>query len=140
MKIKKIYDYLFYKLYKWYERGPSVWWSDWKAELSLDVLSIFIGISLLTYYTIYFDRNFRGDGKFFLIGYVLFVAIPNYFIFHHRDQWKEIVKEFDQLPKLRNKIGGWLVFGVVLLIICNYDICLLSDESNRLVKVQINLI
>jgi hypothetical protein len=117
-QIRKAYHYLFYKLYKWI--GEDNLWGDWKAELSIDILSIFIGISFLTYYTIYFDRYFRiGDGKFFLIGYVLFIAIPNYFIFHHNNQWIDIVKEFDKLPKLRNKIGGWLIFGVVLLIIAN---------------------
>jgi hypothetical protein len=50
---------------------------------------------------------------------VMLVSVPNYFIFHHRDQWKDIVKEFDKLPKRKNKIGGWIVFGVVLLIISN---------------------
>jgi len=119
-QIKKAYYYLFYKLYKWYERGPSVWWSDWKAEGLMDALWIFIGISGLVYYTIFVDRYFRvGDGKFFLICYVALVALPNYFIFHHRNQWEDIVKEFDKLPKRRNKIGGWLVFGVVLLILSN---------------------
>ncbi|MBC9812638.1 hypothetical protein H9Y05_09160 [Crocinitomicaceae bacterium CZZ-1] len=119
-KLKKVYYYLFYQFYKWYEKGPSVWWSDWKAALSIDVLSIFLGISFITYYTVYVDKYFRlGDGKFFLLGYVLLVAVPNYFIFHHRDQWKDIVKEFDQLPKRTNKIGGWIVFGVVMLVITN---------------------
>jgi hypothetical protein len=119
-KIKKAYYYLFYKLYRWYERGPSVWLSDWKAELSIDVLLIFIGISLVVYYTIFFDRYLSiGNGNILLIGYLLLIATPNYFIFHHRDRWKDIVKEFDKLPKLKNKIGGWIVFGVVMLIIAN---------------------
>lgn len=119
-QIKKAYHYLFYKLYKWYERGPSVWLSDWKAVLSIDVLWLFFGISLVVYYTILFDRHLQiGNGYLFLTGYVLLIALPNYFIFHHRDQWKDIVKEFDKLPKRKNKIGGWIVFGIVLLIISN---------------------
>jgi hypothetical protein len=119
-KIIKAYYYLFYKLYKWYESGPSIWWSDGKAVLSIDVLCVFIGISIMTYYTIFIDRYFRiGDGKFFLLGYVLLIATPNYFIFNHRNRWKQIVKEFEKLPKRKNEIGGWIVFGVVLLIITN---------------------
>lgn len=119
-KIVKAYYYMFYKLYKWYERGPSVWLSDWKALLSLDVLWIFIGISGLVYYTLFADRYFSiGDGKFFLIGYIVLIGIPNYFIFHHRDQWKDIVKEFDKLPKGKNRLGGWLVFLISMLIIGN---------------------
>ncbi|WP_430406832.1 hypothetical protein [Fluviicola sp.] len=120
-RLKKAYYYLFYKLYRWYENvGSFAFWSDWKAALSLDVIAIFIGISFFTYYMIFIDRYFRlGDGKFLLIGYVLLIAIPNYFIFHSRNQWKDIVKEFDLLPKKKNRIGGWLVTGFVLLVITN---------------------
>jgi hypothetical protein len=35
------------------------------------------------------------------------------------DVWKDYIKEFDQLPKRKNKIGGWVVFGVLMLIIAN---------------------
>jgi hypothetical protein len=116
--IQKGYYYLFYKLYKWI--GEDNWWTDWKAALSIDVLWIFFGISLVVYYTILIDRYLQiGNGYLLLTGYVLLIALPNYFIFHHRDQWKDIVKEFDKLPERKNKIGGWIVFGVVLLIISN---------------------
>jgi len=109
---------LFYKLYKWV--GEDNWWGDWKAVLSIDILWIFIGISIVVYYTIFFDRYLQiGSGNFLLVGYMLLIAIPNYFIFHHHDQWKDIVKEFDKLPKRKNKMGGWVVFGVVMLIIAN---------------------
>ena len=111
---------MFYKLFKWYERGPSIWWSDGKAVLSIDVLCVFIGISIVTYYTIFIDRYFRvGDGKFFLMGYIFLIATPNYFIFNHRNRWKYIVKEFEKLPKRKNEIGGWIILGVILLIITN---------------------
>ncbi len=118
--VKKAYYYLFYKLFKWYECGPSIWWSDWKAVLSIDVLCIFIGISIVTYYTIFIDRYFRvGDGKFFLMVYIFLIATPNYFIFNHRNRWKYIVKEFEKLPKRKNEIGGWIVLVIILLIITN---------------------
>lgn len=37
----------------------------------------------------------------------------------HTDIWKEYVIEFDQLSKKKNRIGGWIVFGVVLLVVMN---------------------
>jgi hypothetical protein len=118
--IQKGYYYLFYKLYKWYERGPSVWWSDWKADLSIDVLSFFFIFSIFVYYKVFIDKYFRfGDNSLVVILFILSICVPNYFIFHYRDQWKDIVKEFDKLPERKNKIGGWIVFGVVLLIISN---------------------
>lgn len=51
--------------------------------------------------------------------YVLGIAIPNYFIFHHRDQWKKIVHDFDKLPKQRNRIGSVIVLLVVVAVIAN---------------------
>ncbi len=47
------------------------------------------------------------------------VIILNYFAFVHTDIWKKYVKEFDRLPKHKNKLGNWIVLGVVLFIIGN---------------------
>lgn len=119
-KLKKGYYYLFYQLYKWYEKGPSVWWSDWKAALSIDAFILFILLPIFIYYKIYINPYIHlSEGNIDVIIVVLLISIPNYFIFHHREQWKDIVKEFDQLPKHTNKIGGWIVFGVVMLVITN---------------------
>jgi hypothetical protein len=119
-KIKKAYYYLFYRLYKYYESGPFIWWSDWKAVLFIDMLWIFIGISLVVYYEIFIDRYLHiGNGELLLIGYVLLISLPNYFIFHHRDQWREIVTQFDMMPKKKHTIYGIIVLFFILLIISN---------------------
>lgn len=118
--LKRAYYYVFYKLYKMSEAAPSKWLSDWKASLAIDVLLFFFLFSVTIYYKIFVNRYFSLDNKFGVgIIYVLFIVIPNYFIFHHKDQWKDIVAEFDQLPKKKNLIGSWIVFGVVLLVIAN---------------------
>lgn len=118
INVKRAYYYLFYKLYKWI--GNDNWLVDWKAELSLDVLWIFLSISIIIYYTIFFDRFFQiGNGFYFLSGYLFLIALPNYFIFHHKNQWEEIVNEFDQLPKKKNILGGFIVLFFVLLIVSN---------------------
>ncbi|MCF8408900.1 MAG: hypothetical protein K9G36_08005 [Crocinitomicaceae bacterium] len=116
--MKKAYYYLFYKLYKWI--GEDNWWTEWKALLFISALVFYTVFSLLVYYTIFIDRYFQlGDNKLVVFFFILSIPVPNYFIFNHSDQWKDIVKEFDKLPKRKNKIGGWIVFGVVLLIIAN---------------------
>ncbi len=120
-RLKKAYYYLFYKLYRWYESvGSFAFWSDWKASFSVDVLLYFIIISIFLYYKVLFNRYVHLSGNNLdAIILVVIVAGTNYFIFHSRNQWKNIVKEFDQLPKKKNRIGGCLVTGFVLLVIAN---------------------
>lgn len=118
--IKRAYYYLFYKFYKFSEAAPSRWLSDWKAELAIDGLLFFLFFSLMIYYNLFIDRFFKIPKTFVLVGiYFLFIGVPNYFIFHHRNQWKKIVDEFDELPKRKNLIGGWIVLLVVIFIITN---------------------
>jgi hypothetical protein len=118
--MKKTYHYLFYHLYKWYERGPSIWWSEWKASLTIEIFLFFIWLAFIVYYKVFFDPYFRlGDGKTIFLFFVLFTMLPNYFIFHHQDRWKDVVKEFDQLPRDKNRFGGWLVFLFAMLVIAN---------------------
>jgi hypothetical protein len=120
MRLKNAYYYFFYKLYKFSENSPSRWISDWKAELAIDVLWIFIGLSCMVYYTVFTQRVINvGSGKSVVILYIICVALPNYFIFHHRGQWKKIIYEFDKLPKRINRIGSWIVVGIIILVIVN---------------------
>ena len=119
-KIKRAYYYLFYKLYKWYEKAPVVWWSDWKAVVSIVALEVWVITSGFIYYKILFNRHIHlSDSQWDLIICALLIIIPNYLIFIHTDKWRDYIREFDQLPKRTNKIGGWIVFGVILLIIAN---------------------
>lgn len=121
--IREAYYYCFYKLYKHYEKGPSVWLSDWKASLTLDILVFFTLFSLIIYYKVFINRNFSLDTKYtkliFGILYVLCIALPNYFLFNHNNQWRRIVERYDQLPNQKNRVGGWIVFAFVVLIISN---------------------
>lgn len=118
--IKKRYYYLFYKFYKFAEAAPSKWLSDWKASLCLDILILFIFSSLLNYYKAIIDQASRiGEGNLLLV-VIIIISISNYFIFQHRDQWRNIVHEFDGLPKQTNKMGSWIVFGVVFLVVSNF--------------------
>ena len=116
--IKKAYHYLFYKLYKWI--GEDNWLTEWKAGLIINILIFLILLSIFIYYTIYVNPYIHlSDGNIEVIVFFIVINILDYFIFYHHDQWKDIVKKFDQLPKKTNSIGGWIVFGIVLLIITN---------------------
>lgn len=126
--MKKGYYYLFYKLYKHYERGPSVWMSDWKASFSLDVLFYSIIFSAIFYYKILFNRNLHiSENNIYAIILVIMVGGSNYFIFHHKDQWKHYVHEFDKWPKDKNRKASLIAWSAIILIIANFifSICLL---------------
>lgn len=119
-KIKQVYYYLFYKLYKYAEKSPTIFPYDFIAGTYLEVLIVFIVLSLINYSDC-FVRNFIdfGSGKSLVLLLVLFITIPNYFIFYHKDQWKDIVKEFDKLPKEKDKKYGIIVWSIIILIIGN---------------------
>jgi len=120
-KLKKGYYYFFYKFYKFSEAAPSKWMSDWKAVLIINALEIFTCFSILFYYTALTGKSIPIDnGSFLIILYIVFIMFPNYLIFHYKNQWKRYVKEFDKLPKEKNKIGGLIVWSIVVLIIANF--------------------
>ncbi|SHG85572.1 hypothetical protein, partial [Chryseobacterium vrystaatense] len=122
-RIKQGYNYFFYKIYKsteyTSEMGGGKFWSDWKAGIILDLLCFFLCFSILIYYKI-IENNHQELGNAIIFMGLLFIVIPNYFIFHHQDKWKRIITDFDKLPKKKNSIGTWIVFGIVLLIIGNF--------------------
>lgn len=114
--MKKAYYYLFYKLYKFSEAAPSKWLSDWKASLAMDILTLFTFSSVLNYYKALINTTSHvGEGNLLFV-VIIIISISNYFIFQHRDQWRDMVQEFDTLSKHINKIGSWIVSGIVFLI------------------------
>jgi hypothetical protein len=119
-RFKKLYFFTYYIIYKWYERGPSVWMSDWKASLTMDALVLFGLFPFVIYYKMFMNRHFEiGDNGTMVVFFVLCVSVPNYFVFHYKNQWKSIVVYFDKLPKKKNVFGGWIVFGFILTIVLN---------------------
>ncbi len=121
MLIKKIYYYIFYKLYKHFENSSQPWWSDWKAGLSLSALEIWFLGSILIYYSII--NNIRLTlsitSPTILIP-LISIFILNYFSFIHTDIWKEYNKGFDQLPTEKNRRGTIIVWAIVIFIIINF--------------------
>lgn len=119
-KIKTMYQYIFYKLYKFYKKAPTEWWSDWKASLTLDVLLFFVILSLYIYYQVMINPYAKlASSNIYCIVIAIIISVFNYFIFESNDQWKLIVRRFDKLPAKKNKIGSWLVSGFVALVISN---------------------
>jgi hypothetical protein len=121
MKIKNFYHYFFYKIYKSIEAtSEPKFWSDWKAVVIINSIEIFIILSLMVYYTVFTGNNIGIGGRNLLIAFIVVgIVIPNYFVFHYRDSWKEIVKEYEVVPKEKEKGKGYIVRLVIILIIAN---------------------
>jgi len=125
----KAYYYLFYKLYKFWELiSFPKFWSDFKANISICALEIWLILSLINYYNIFIDRSYSLDKTiFFLIVGVIMVI--NILTFVYLDKWKDYNKEFDKLPRKKNIKGGIIVWFIILLIIANliYSFYLMSQ-------------
>ena len=134
MKPKKVYQYVFYKFYRFYDVDSiwlgAKWWSDWKASFSVLVLEIWLLISFVNYYEVFTEKDFSSDSKNIIsLVILLILVVIKYFVFEHGERWKEYIKEFDKWPKNKNKIGSIMVWMLVLFILANliYSFYLISQ-------------
>jgi len=119
-KIQKAYYHLFCHIYKFNERGPVVYWSEYKAVFLLALIVLFFSLSLVVYYTTFVDQSFRiSNYNLTVLLFFLISFIPNYFIFLHRDRWEKMIKDFDKIPQKERKYQGWIVFGFITVIFLN---------------------
>ena len=126
MSIETAYYYLFYKLYKFYDVDPELWWSanwgtSWKAGLSIIVLQIWLLVSFDNYYSVYTKKDLIPDHLVtpFAVTTVLILITINYFILEHKCRWRKYFVEFERLPREKNNIGSVIVWLIVLFIIGN---------------------
>ena len=123
MRIQKYYYYLFYKFYKFWEyiSVPKVW-SDWKACISIDALEIWLLFSCLNGYSlinnIKLDLSFKHPAVLFPF---LLILILNGMVFIYHDSiWKEYFKEFEAMPKWKNRTGSIIICIIVAAIVTAY--------------------
>lgn len=124
MTLKESYYYFFYKIYKSIDYTSKAmggsFWTGFKATLVIMALEIFLLIFIGVYYTVITKTSIelRPDMPIIYIP-VLVLGIFNFLMFDINDNWKSYVKEFDQWPKHKNKIGSWIVLAITLFIIGN---------------------
>lgn len=124
-KIKQGYYYLFYKLYKSIEYTSEElggkFMIAFKASIAMIVLEIWFSVTLLIYYNIFINPGADIIGtEIQWILMVLLLVLIDYILLHSKNQWKDIVFEFDKMPNKKNKMGSWIVFGVILLVTINF--------------------
>ncbi|MCJ7933581.1 MAG: hypothetical protein MUW56_08065 [Chryseobacterium sp.] len=132
--IKKSYYYFFYKIYRSIEYTSELsggsFLTSFKAGFVMIVLEIWVLMSLGAYYATYTKTAVELSISMPIIYIPLLIIIGfNYFTLDYKDTWKGYNAEFDRLPKNKNRLGSWIVFGIVLLIISNlvYSFYLMSQ-------------
>jgi hypothetical protein len=120
----KLYQYFFYKLYRFYESSTySKWWSEWKAYVTMLTLSIWLYCAIEASYHYFFNvpmvsSDTSIDLKTVVFG--LIIGVLNWLLFEYKDKWKIIVKDFDKLSKQKNRIGSIIVLVIIISIIYFY--------------------
>ncbi len=134
-KIKRLYYYLFYKLYNHYEDSSTPWWSDFKASVSIGILEIWLLLSILNYFLLISGKT-TGEINIWqpsiLIPIVLLFLL-HYFAFIRNDVWKEYNREFDKLTVENNRRNGIITWSVIFCVIFNtiFSYYLLFERSKK---------
>ncbi|MDD5152005.1 MAG: hypothetical protein PHC28_16250 [Flavobacterium sp.] len=128
MKLLKLYQYFFYKLYKSIEyTSVPKFWSEWKAIgllILLEIWAINIVDVLFHYFTGITMSSTSGILESYQIFVIIFLVLINYYIFYYKDRWKDYIIYFEDKSKSQYRYGGIIVFGIVFLIISLYLLCL----------------
>ncbi len=113
--IIRFFDYIFYRVYKQYER----WREDYPypfAEGVIVVLQIFIIYSILTVLSFFglFPKKIETP-KY----YALFLMVIVYLLNHYRYKKKfiEIIGTYDKMKDRNRKRNGILIWMLILLVI-----------------------
>ncbi|WP_142688502.1 hypothetical protein [Chitinophaga polysaccharea] len=115
--MKNGYKYFFYKMYRFAEKVPSPWWSEWKAAFYLSIIELMFLMSLEGYLLIMYRIDIFKI--FFNIPLILVLLGLNYMLFLHNDKWKLYIKELDKQSRRQQLIGGLIVWSLVFLIFAN---------------------
>lgn len=124
MSIKKLYYYFFYKIYKSIEYTSEnfggKFLSSFKAGFVMIVLQIWLLLSIGNYYSFITNEDVELSISMPIIYIPLIIIIGfNYFTLDFKDYWIKYFKEFDKLPKEKNKKYGMIVWSIIILIIGN---------------------
>ena len=136
----RAYYYFFYKLYKFYDAGPSVWLSDWKAGVSISVLEVIFLNTLIWYLNIILKVEIYdvGSVNLTLLGLppielliITTILAFNFFAFLFNSDWKKYAAEFDRLSPKQNKINSRIVGAIILFVFGNLIIAYLLLNKSK---------
>lgn len=119
MNLKKAYHYLYYRLYRYYNSGFFVFKTEMKANIALSILELLFLISIYVYYKIFINRYIHLNNNLYIWIITVLVYAFNYIVFQSRDQWKTIIKEFDNLSRKKRIIYDIAVYIFIAFVFAN---------------------
>lgn len=127
-----VYHYIYYRLYRLFEKGEFSWWSDVKGWFILAAIEMMIFALINFKLTAAFDiKSISYLGKEV---YIFIIAAPpvlfNYFFFQYNDRWKPIVKHFDKASKQEKRKMN-IQMAVVLVLVGGLVAFLFSFTSSH---------
>ena len=126
--VQKIYDYFFYVIYRFWEKAPSRWWSDWKAVITICFFMGFALSAVINVIIYVFRIDLVPRTKVLPIMESLVIFGLNYYYFLYKDKWRRRILRFESLSKKADRIGVFFVIFISLMIIASliYSYYLLS--------------
>ena len=118
-KMKKAYYFFFYTFYRVTEKATSGWLSEWKATFFVATLQLYLLMAFLVYLAAILKKDILPDNKWvYTLPVTLVVYGSNYYIFLHKEKWRNIISLFKNWPKrkvyLLNAVC-WLITIIILL-------------------------
>lgn len=125
------YDYIFYTFFRFWEKAPSKWWSEWKSVLTISFFTILILFSFYSLILYHFNTDLLPKSKFspMIIGVVVYVF--NHYYFLSKNKWKKRIEKFQNMNKARDRIGILLIIVISIIIVYSliYSIYLVSTVA-----------
>ncbi len=116
-KLERIYDYIFYTYYRFWEMAPLNWGSDFKAGITMVFMwgaLISITGNLRRYY---FDSDTLGKYPILALSIGLFIGLTHHFIYTHNDKWRNKIVKFYRIDKKKDILGIILILlGTIAII------------------------
>ena len=121
MKFIKTYQYLYYKIYNFLKLTElDGFWMEWRAYCLMISINIFALFSILNYFTVITKVYIKfPDNKIWICIFSLVLSLVNYRLLLSKNRWKEIIKEFDKLPRKTNDKGTLVSWIIIIFIIVN---------------------
>jgi len=122
-----VYRYIYYRLYRLFEKVEFSWWSDVKGWFILAAIEMMIFALINFKLSAFFDvKSISYLGKEI---YLAIIAVPpilfNYFFFQYNDRWKPIIKHFDKVSKQEKRKMN-IQMAIVLLFVGGFVAFLFS--------------
>ncbi|HMR91221.1 MAG TPA: hypothetical protein PKC69_02860 [Chitinophagaceae bacterium] len=122
MTLKQMYGYLFYKLYRFWEKvsTPKLW-SDWKAGIAILALEVWFLVSVQNYYEVLTKKELISSPSSNPLTFIILAVliIIKLIMFEYQGRWKRYIAEFDKWPEKKNRRGTMIVWSIIFLIIAN---------------------